>query len=201
MENAASWRWLFKTTAWPSGWTAPTYNDSTWGQGQAPLGFGAAVSTNIDVPAPTSNRPRSALFRRTFEIDDVNRYSGLQLTSRADDGVVLTVNGTEVNRTRLPTGTLSASSYATGVVSTATATANPVTVQVPKSLLRNGTNVLAAATVLNYKATPNANVRGAAHCSEDNSRRRRGLTSGDSRATGGLHDVRRGEPRLVAGPG
>ena len=152
----APWRWRFSTSAWPTGWTTPTFADSTWSQGAAPLGFGATVGTNIDVPAPTSNRPRSALFRRTFEIDDVTKYSGLQLSSRADDGVLLTVNGTEVNRTRLPTGTLSASSYATSVVTTSAATASPVTVSIPASLLRNGTNVIAAATVLNYKGTPNA---------------------------------------------
>ena len=154
--DSASWRWRFNANAWPAGWATPGYDASTWPQGAAPLGFGAPVGTNIDVPPPTSNRPHSALFRSTFEIDDITQYSGVQLTSRADDGVLLMVNGTEVRRTRLPTGTLSAATYATAAPSTATATASPVVVSIPTSLLHNGTNVIAAATVLNYKGTPNA---------------------------------------------
>ena len=107
-----------------------------------PWASGPVSRTNIDVPAPTSNRPRSALFRRAFTIDDVSRYSDLQLTTRADDGVVLSLNGVELNRTRLPTGTLSGASYATAAPSTAAATATPVVVTVPASALRTGTNVL-----------------------------------------------------------
>ena len=96
-----------------------------------PWASGRRSRTNIDVPAPTSNRPRSALFRRTFEIDDVSRYSNLQLTTRADDGVLLSLNGVEVNRTRLPTGTLSATSYATAAASTSRGHRQSVVVTVP----------------------------------------------------------------------
>jgi hypothetical protein len=156
VDNAASWRWRFTNDPWPGTWTSVGYDDSGWAQGAAPLGFGATVATNIDVPPPTSNRPRSALFRRAFTIDDVSRYSDLQLTTRADDGVVVSLNGVELNRTRLPAGTLSSATYATAAPSTATATGSPVVVDIPASQLRQGTNVIAAATVLNYKGTPNA---------------------------------------------
>ncbi len=156
VDNAAGWRWRFTNDPWPATWTGVGFDDSGWAQGPAPLGFGATVSTNIDVPAPTSNRPRSALFRRAFTIDDVSRYSNLQLTTRADDGMVISLNGVELNRTRLPTGTLSSATYATAAPSTAVALASPVVVTVPAAALRTGTNVLSAATVLNYKGTPNA---------------------------------------------
>jgi hypothetical protein len=154
--DSASWAWRYSSDAWPAGWTAPGFADGSWSQGAAPLGFGTTVATDIDVPPPTTNRPRTALFRRTFQIDDPTKYSSLQLTSRADDGVVLTVNGTEVNRTRMPAGTLSTTTYATAAPSTAAALASPVTVSIPSSLLRAGTNVIAAATALNYRGTPNA---------------------------------------------
>ena len=156
VDDAASWRWRFSSDPWPTTWTSVGYEDSGWAQGAAPLGFGTPVATNIDVPPPTSNRPRSALFRRTFTIDDFTRYTDIKLLSRADDGVVLSLNGTELNRTRLPSGTLTNASYATAAPSTTSATDNPVSVDVPAGLLRNGTNVIAAATVLNYRNTPNA---------------------------------------------
>lgn len=154
VPQSAEWRWRFSADSWPGGWTTPTYEDAAWARGPAVLGYGTTVATNVDVPAGTT-RPRSALFRHTFTIDDPARYSDLRLLSRADDGVLITVNGVEVNRTRVPNGTLSNASYATAAPSTAAAAASPVDIAVPASVLRSGTNVIAAATLLNYRTTPN----------------------------------------------
>jgi hypothetical protein len=79
---------------------------------------------------------------------------GLELTTRADDGVIVFVNGVEVGRSNLPTGTVGHSTYASSAPSTATATASPVKITVPASALREGANVITAQVQSNYRGTP-----------------------------------------------
>ncbi|MFC0682448.1 metallophosphoesterase [Lysobacter korlensis] len=153
VRGGADWRWRFDSTGWPAGWTSPAYDASAWRTGSAALGFGTtSVATNIDVPAPTSNRPRSAQFRHEFQVADASALSAVTVSTRADDGVVVWVNGTEVGRTNLPTGALSATTYATAAPRTTAAPA--ATFAVPSSLLVDGRNVVTASTHLNYRGTP-----------------------------------------------
>ena len=74
----------------------------------------------------------------------------------ADDGVVVYLNGTEIARANMPTGTLGQNSYATAAPRTDDGEREPVVVQVPVSALVAGQNVLAASTHLNYRSTPDA---------------------------------------------
>jgi hypothetical protein len=156
----AVWRFRYTAGAWPAGWAAATYDDATWGQGAAPLGFGSGVTTVVDVPPPTSQRPISMLFRSSFTVADPAKLSDLVLTVRADDGVVVTVNGVEVGRSRMPAGTVTASTYATAAPNTATAVASPLVISIPASALRAGINVIAASTHLNYRSTPGVSFVG-----------------------------------------
>ncbi|MFK3677425.1 metallophosphoesterase [Microbacterium sp. NPDC090218] len=150
----AAWRFRYVAGAWPAGWAGTTFDDSPWAQGAAPLGFGTGVATVVDVPPPTSQRPISQLFRTSFTVADPSKLSELVLTARADDGVVVLVNGVEVGRLRMPTGAITSTTYATAAPNTAAAIASPLTIAIPASSLRAGTNVIAVSTHLNYRATP-----------------------------------------------
>ena len=156
VRGGSTWWWQCVNTAWPAGWTGLGFDDSAWNTGPPVLGFGTTgLGTNIDVPAPTANRPRSAWFRQQFTITDASALSQVAVTTRADDGVVVYVNGIEIGRKKLPTGTLASTSYATAAprTSIATATANAVTFPVPTTALRDGPNVITASTHLNYRST------------------------------------------------
>ncbi|MBG6238042.1 hypothetical protein IWX78_000997 [Mycetocola sp. CAN_C7] len=159
VSTGSAWRWLFSSAAWPVGWTGPSFTDGTWQQGAAPLGFGSeSIATNIDVPPPTSNRPRTALFRHAFTLDTAAEYSELVLTARADDGAAVWINGTELGRRNLPTGALSTSTYATAAPRTSAAITAPSVYDVPASVLRNGVNVVAVSVHLNYRGTADASM-------------------------------------------
>ena len=141
-----------------SGWQSPSFSDAAWASGAAPLGFGSSgLATNIDVPAGTT-RPRSATFRQSFHVTGVPQLSDVSVTTRADDGVVVWVNGVEVGRSRMSAGTVSGSVNATSAVRTSVAMSAPVTFPVPTSLLREGANVVAVSTHLNYRTTPDASI-------------------------------------------
>jgi chitodextrinase len=152
---ASQWRWEYIATAWNPAWNQPGFDDSSWSAGGAPLGFGSALGTDISVGAP-SPRPLSAQFRHVFTVTDPGEFATATVSVRADDGVVVYLNGTEIARGNMPTGTLGQNTYATAAPRTTTANANPVVVQVPVSLLVAGQNVLAASTHLNYRSTPDA---------------------------------------------
>ena len=155
IQGGTEWRWRYATGAWPAGWSGTQFDDAGWGTGSAALGFGSTtIATNIDVPPPTSSRPLAALFRRTFQVADASVLSSLRITTRADDGIVVRVNGTEVGRHRISPGVVSSSTYANAAVRTSAATAAPVSFDVPAGLLVDGANVVAVSTHVNYRATP-----------------------------------------------
>ena len=147
----SSWKWRFDSAALPASWNTTAFDDSTWPSGSAVLGLGSSgLGTNISVGAP-SPRPLSAQYRRAFTVTDPTTVEGGLISVTADDGVVVYVNGTEVGRAAMPTGTLTQSSYATAAPRTATAP--KATFTVPSSVLVEGTNVVSASTHVNYRTT------------------------------------------------
>jgi hypothetical protein len=159
LANASTWSYYFNnTTPVAAGWNQPGFNASSWKTGVAPLGWGTgAITTNIDVPAGQT-RTLTSYFRSSFSVPSPGDFATYTLTTRADDGIVVYVNGTEVGRSNMPTGTVTAGTYALSAPSTATALAAPVVLTIPKSLLVAGTNSVAVEVHSNYKSTPSASM-------------------------------------------
>lgn len=155
LDEGESWRYFFDNTVTvPAAWKQPSFDDSSWRSGNAPLGWGSGpITTNIDVPAGQT-RALTSYHRTTFDVDDPSALSTIVLATRADDGLVVYVNGTEVGRSNLPAGTITPNTYALTARSTSTAIANPVTIEVPASLLTAGPNTVAAEVHSNYRSTP-----------------------------------------------
>ena len=150
----SAWSWRFQVDAPPAAWKDAGFDASAWASGNGVLGFGTTgLGTNIDISGPASDRPRAAYFVKTFTLDSAAAVAKLSLSTVADDGVVVYVNGTEVGRSNMPTGPVTSSTYATSSVKTSAAVANPVLIDVPLALLVNGKNVISAETHLNYRAT------------------------------------------------
>jgi hypothetical protein len=156
VRTGSTWAYSSTATAPDSTWRSTAFDASAWPTGKGVLGWGTGNITT-QIPAPSTGRPITSYFRGSFTIaNGTLPTSGLTLTTRADDGIAVYVNGTEVGRSNLPTGTLTASTYALSAPSTATAEANPVHLTVPSSLLVEGTNVIAVEVHSNYKTTPSS---------------------------------------------
>ena len=152
MSFAANWSYLFDAAGPATGWQNAEFDATSWESGGAPLGWGhTGLATQLDAPAPT---PLASFYRGTFEVADATLVQSVELTTRADDGIVVYVNGTEVGRQNVAPGPAGVTTYATASPSAATALANPVTITVPGELLITGTNVIAASVHSGYKATP-----------------------------------------------
>ncbi len=140
--------WFDRTTEVDPRWTSPTWQPgSTWAYGTAPLGWGPNASTSIDA-ATTSDRALTAYFRRRFTADPAG-FSTVTLTTRADDGAVMYLNGVEIGRRNMPAGPVTSTTYATDDPAVAA-----WSVTVPASMLRSGTNgnTIAVEVHLNHRA-------------------------------------------------
>ena len=155
----STWSYLAdNATPAPAGWKTSAAATSSWRTGAAALGWGAGpVKTSIDV-APGGTRSLTSYFRRSFTVRGASALTSATLTTRADDGVAVYVNGAEVGRSNLPAGTLTASTYALTAPSTPTAVANPVTFEIPLGLLVEGENSIAVEVHSNYRATPSSSM-------------------------------------------
>ncbi|GAB3122190.1 fibrinogen-like YCDxxxxGGGW domain-containing protein [Glaciibacter psychrotolerans] len=154
VDSGASWKWRFDSATWPTSWNATAFDDTTWAAGSAVLGFGSTgLGTDISTGAATP-RPLSAQFRRSFSVDNPLTVTDGKISVIANDGVVVYVNGTEVGRANLPSGTLTQTSIATAAPRTTAAAAARVEFAVPSALLVAGKNVVSASTYVNYRATP-----------------------------------------------
>ena len=150
----STWSWRYSADPLPANWNAVGFDDSTWQKGGAVLARGVAgAATDID-QAHLATKPLSAQFRTTFTVPDPAVVKDGTVTVTADDGVVVYLNGVELGRANLPTGTLTQNSYATVAPRAAAAAAAKVTFTVPAKLLVNGTNVIAASVHANYRSTP-----------------------------------------------
>ncbi|MGO1538763.1 MAG: fibrinogen-like YCDxxxxGGGW domain-containing protein [Leucobacter sp.] len=147
----SSWSYLYGSTAPEEDWMSVGFDDSDWDEGNAPLGWGhSGIDTVLDAPAP---KPIVSLHRNTFDIEPGTAIEEVEITTRADDGLVLFVNGTEVERVRVDDGPFGVGTYANAAVNAAHVLANPVTVTVPGEMFVAGTNVIAASVHSNYRAT------------------------------------------------
>ena len=79
------------------------FYDSGWLSGTAPLGFGRGTATNTTV----ANRP-TVYYRKTVSVSNPALYSALNLRLMRDDGAVVYLNGREILRLNMPSGTVSA---------------------------------------------------------------------------------------------
>lgn len=124
-------------------WRNSDFDDSAWKNGQAELGYGDGdEKTVVGYGSSTSNRYVTTYFRKTFSLENKNQFSGLTLLLKCDDGGVVYLNGTELQRYNLPTGTITYTTKATSSIA-GTDESDFHTYVLPSDLLVNGTNTVA----------------------------------------------------------
>lgn len=112
-EPGGTWKWLHSLDGTDSTDVNATfhttdYDDSEWQSGQESPGihgFGYGEQVAVDIGTPPEGSRHTAYFRHHFST--LQHYASLTLTLYCDDGVVVYLNGNEVNRENLPDGPLS----------------------------------------------------------------------------------------------
>jgi hypothetical protein len=90
-------------------WRETNYNDSAWTSGPAQLGFG----DDDEATEVNTNRLRiTTYFRRAFTLTGTSELASVTLRLKRDDGAIVCLNGSEVFRSNLSTGVVTAATQA-----------------------------------------------------------------------------------------
>jgi hypothetical protein len=150
------WRFFDQGTN-PGGWTSAAFNDSSWPEGRARLGYGLdGELTTLQFGASAAAKPITCYFRHAFHVSDASLHVGLRLQMQRDDGALVYLNGMEIFRTNLPAGPVAATTLATAAIGGAAET-NWFRASIPASALANGLNVLAVEV---HQSAPNSSDLG-----------------------------------------
>lgn len=144
----AVWKWFAQGTDPPAGWNRSGFDDARWEEGAGVLGYGneGGQATTLPFGPSSSSKWTTSFFRRAFVLEDPAQFRTLRLEVKRDDGVVVYLNGREIFRDNMPSGTVT---YATRAVDATEPNDYVVrTIDVasalPPGLLVAGTNFLAA---------------------------------------------------------
>ncbi len=108
-----SWSYLADDTDQGTAWREPSFDDSSWPTGPAPLGYGGITNTTLGTTI-TDGRLITSYFRRDVEITGPAAFIDLRVTIQADAGAVVYVNGVEAVRDNMPPGAITFDTRAIG---------------------------------------------------------------------------------------
>jgi hypothetical protein len=128
--------WRYATTAQTSGWAQQSFDDTAWPSGATQIGYGDGDEATV-VP-----RVFTVYARHNFVVTSATDVTRASLRLLRDDGAIVYLNGTEVVRSNMPSGTITPTTPASTTVAT-TAESTYYAFTLDPGLLREGTNVLA----------------------------------------------------------
>ncbi len=94
VASNANWRFNDQTNDLGTAWRALAFDDSSWSNGVAELGFGDGDEATLIA----SNLQSTTYFRRTFIVADPTAFANVSVRLLRDDAGVVFINGNEVLR-------------------------------------------------------------------------------------------------------
>ena len=119
VPQGAVWKFLDNGSTPAASWRTTGFPDGGWSGGAAQLGYGEGDETTVINGGPDNNRIVTTYFRRAFALSDPAAFSSLSFRLLRDDGAVVHLNGFELFRSNMPTGTISPDTVASSVVADA----------------------------------------------------------------------------------
>jgi len=138
----STWKYLDNGSNQGTAWRGVSFNDASWAQGPAQLGYGDGdEATVVSFGSNPNKKYITTYFRKTITVADASVFSNFTLNVKRDDGAVVYINGTERFRTNMPSGTIS---YTTKASTDAADDGNTAqTITLAAGTLVTGTNVIA----------------------------------------------------------
>jgi hypothetical protein len=123
----ATWKYFDKGKLPAANWFATSFNDGTWTAGSAVLGYGnGSERTVVSYGSTSTDKYISTYFRKTFSLTAPSAYSKISMTLLVDDGAVVFLNGKEIYRINMPTGSVGfATTALSSVLQTVIVNINP----------------------------------------------------------------------------
>lgn len=107
IPTGSGWKYLDNGSNQGTQWKETAFDDSSWNSGNAQLGYGDGdEATVVSYGSSSSNKYITTYFRKSFTVATPSDYLNYTLKIRRDDGVIVYINGTEVYRNNMPSGTV-----------------------------------------------------------------------------------------------
>ena len=150
-----NWSYLDDGSNQGTAWRASGFNDSSWANDASELGYNqGGTNTEISFGNDANNKHITTYFRKQFTVTDQAEITAAEIGIIRDDGAVVYLNGTEIERINLPASpaTIIFTTEADDAISN-TNESTPVIFTFDHTLLVNGTNTIA---VEMHQASPNS---------------------------------------------
>ena len=113
----ANWTYLVAGTDQGTAWRGLSFDDSSWAEGPAELGYGDTGEATVVGFGPNAEAKFvTSYFRHTFNVDDASVFTNFLVRLVRDDGAIVYLNGVEIFRSNMPEGDVSFSDLAPGAV-------------------------------------------------------------------------------------
>jgi hypothetical protein len=107
VSKLSSWSYLDNGTNQGTAWYGTNFDASAWKVGFGKFGYGDTQQTVVSYGSSSSNKYVTTYFRKTFEVSEaVKSTSSFVLNLLRDDGAVVYLNGKEIVRSNMPTGSI-----------------------------------------------------------------------------------------------
>lgn len=117
ISAGSSWKYFDGGVLPAANWNQASFNDASWSNGSTEIGYGDGDENTIASYGPSSsNKFVTTYFRKTISIVNPSIYTFLDLGVVCDDGCVVYVNGVEVYRQNMPSGTINNNTLASSTV-------------------------------------------------------------------------------------
>ena len=143
LDTNTAWRYYYEGNQPAGNWYESAYDDSAWDTGSDKFGYDTnnfrTYNVTLDYGGNPAEKYVTAYFRSSFTISDLSTMEEIQGNLLYDDGVVLFINGKEVQRINMPAGAISYETFAANLVNRDL----EESFTIDKSYLQNGMNTIA----------------------------------------------------------
>jgi hypothetical protein len=116
--GGANWKYNDTGQDLGTNWIQPAFDDSSWSNGPARLGYGdPATATTVGFGPQSNNKYVTTYFRCPFVVPWNMVITNLNLRVAQADGAVVWLNGQEIYRTNLPAGPIAFTNRALSTMS------------------------------------------------------------------------------------
>lgn len=150
----SSWKYLDNGTDQGTAWRSLSFNDGAWKTGNGLFGYGVSgVATPISYGPNARKKYITTYFRKNIFLSGFANFASFSAGVLRDDGIVVYVNGVEVYRNNMPTGSINYLTFGKDAVDNGTVTQS---FGIDRSAFVSGDNVIAVE--IHQKTANNADL-------------------------------------------
>ncbi len=144
IQKGSTWKYLDDGSDQGIQWRNLSFNDTSWPSGPAQLGYGDGdESTLVSFGPDENNKYITTYFRHVFHLTNPSEITNLSASLMRDDGAVVYLNGTEIIRSAMPSGSITYQTGAAGTASGGGESTYYLTNGIDPNLLVGGDNIVA----------------------------------------------------------